>query len=133
MNAFASMSTFDDLEEASSDNLRHQHNNNNNNNNVFLEVLQIMQQVTRDQRRPMVSYHNVERSVMDSCQELRDKLSQARRKTSVLCREAILTILKIQGAILQLLRTCSTTQASFTATKSLLSCVALISWAVGAV
>ncbi|KAK5319557.1 hypothetical protein LTR20_007862 [Exophiala xenobiotica] len=89
MNAFASMSTFDDLEEASSDNLRHQHNNNNN--NVFLEVLQIMQEVTRDQRRQMVNYHDVEPSVMDSCQEVRDKLSQARRKTTVLCREAIMT------------------------------------------
>lgn len=88
MNAFASMSTFEDLGEGANDNLKHQ---SNNNDNVFLEVLQIMQQVTRDQRRQMVNYQHAEHLVMDSCQELRDKLSQARRKTAVLCREAIPT------------------------------------------
>jgi hypothetical protein len=89
LNAFTSMSTFDDLEEAASDSLKHQHNSNNN---VFLEVLQILQQVTRDQRRQMANHH-VEPSLMDttSCQELRDKLSHARMKTAVLCREAMPT------------------------------------------
>lgn len=88
MNAFASMSTFEDLEEATTENLEHQRNKNDN---VFLEVLEIMQQVTRDQRRVMVNHQHVEPATMDSCKELRDKLSQARRKTAVLFREAPLT------------------------------------------
>jgi hypothetical protein len=85
MNVFASMSTFDDSEDnAAGDHPKQQHDDN-----VFLEFLQIMQQVTRDQRRQM-AHRNLEASVVDSCRELRCRLSQA-RKTTVLCREALLT------------------------------------------
>ncbi|KIV87780.1 hypothetical protein PV11_03302 [Exophiala sideris] len=82
MKVFASMSTFVDTEDILAYGLKDQYNS------VFLDFLQIMQEITHAQRRKNLegSTYNVE--VKDKCQQLHHKLNTA-RETVLKCNEAV--------------------------------------------
>lgn len=82
IKVFASMSTFEDTEDILAYGLKEQYNS------VFLGFLQIMQEITHEQRLKISNSQAVGAEDSDKCQQLHRKLNLA-RQTVLRCNEAV--------------------------------------------